>query len=204
MDGNTTKVAAVVLTLNEEKLIGNCLKHLRPYVDWIVVLDGQSADRTAEMAYVYANQVIIRKFTGSVAEERNYAQNRTPPECNWILHCDADERFAPEFLKNMRNIIHESGVDCFRFPRVNLDKTYQELQLDPQDHQVRLINKQVCYWVRPVHEVVWHRVANKPADQYSVKELSEYPITHLKREKTFRKAILQRWNTLEKQQNPTM
>lgn len=204
MDGSTTKIAAVILTLDEEEFIASCLKHLEPYVDWTLVLDGQSKDGTLEIAQGNADQVISRKFSGSFAQERNYAQDRIPLECNWILHCDADERFPKEFLENMRQIIKASGVHCFRFPRINRDQTYKKLLLNPQDHQVRLIDKRFCNWARPVHEIVWHKIANKPADQYSVRELSEYPITHLKREKSTRQRILQRWKTLEEQQNPTM
>jgi len=201
--GSTIKVAAVVLTLNEEDLIKDCLLHIRPYVDWLLLLDGGSNDKTIQNASRLPDHVVTRPFSGSFAEERNYAQSRLPPECNWVLHCDADERFHAEFLQKMKEIIATSNVDCFRFPRINQDMTYRKLLLNPKDHQTRLINKAVCYWVRPVHEIAWHKIANKPADQHLVKELSEYPITHLKRTKEQRKIILSRWKTLEKQKHTT-
>jgi len=198
MVGDTIKVAAIVLTLDEADFIKDCLQHLRPYVDWLLLLDGGSTDKTIDLAGSIPDQLIIRKFSGSFAEERNYAQNRLPPEYNWCLHCDADERFNDEFLQNMKQIITTNNVHCFRFPRINQDQTYLKLLLNPQDHQVRLVDRRFCFWVRPVHEIVWHREANKPADQYSVKELSEYPITHLKRPKDIRKTILNRWKKLER------
>lgn len=191
------KVAAIVLTLNEEDFIKDCLLHLRPYVDWLQMLDGGSTDKTIEKARPLPDHIITRPFSGSFADERNYAQSRLPPEYKWVLYSDADERFHTEFLQKIKEIIAVSNVDCFRFPRINEDMTYLKLLLNPKDHQVRLINKTVCQWVKPVHEIVWHKIANKPADQHLVKELSEYPITHLKRTKTRRKEILIRWKTLE-------
>lgn len=196
-DTNFIKVSAVVLTLNEEAFIKDCLTHLQPHVDWLLVLDGGSTDKTIDIAKALANHVIVKPFSGSFAEERNYAQDRLPPECKWVLHCDADERFNGEFLRNMKQIIATSNVHCFRFPRINLDKTYMERLLNPKDHQVRLINRTYCYWVRQVHEIVWHKIADKPADQFLVKELADCPIIHLKRPKNARKQIMNRWKNLE-------
>ena len=191
------KVAAVVLSFNEEKFIKECLLHIRPYVDWLMLLDGGSTDKTLEKASRLPDHVINRKFSGSFAEERNYAQDHLPPEYNWVLNVDADERFPEEFLQKMKEIIATSNVHCFRFPRINQDRTYLKLLLNPKDHQVRLLDRRYCFWIRPVHEIVWHRQADKRADQHLVKELSEYPIAHLKRLKETRKQTLHRWKTLE-------
>ena len=196
------KVAAVILTLNETEFIEQCLQSISSYVDWMLVLDGQSTDNTVDIARKYANQILQRPFCGSYAEECNYAHDNLPPGYDWVLMVDADERFPIEFLQDMHKIIAEKNVDCFRFPRKNLDTTYQERQLNPQDHQVRLYNRQNCYWTRPVHSILWHRTANKRADQHRVYELSQYPIIHLKKPPKTREAIQARWDNIEKQ-NPT-
>ena len=193
------KVACIVLTLNEEIFIEDCLRHVEPYVDWLLVSDGGSTDATVDIARRIAGHVLIRPFSGSFAEERNVAHEHVPPHINWVLQVDADERFNLEFLQKIRDIIAQNTVDCFRFPRVKTDKTYIRKLINKQDYQVRLYKRSECYWVRQVHEILWHRVGNKPADQYSVLELSQYPILHLKRPKQRRKEILDRWKTLEKQ-----
>ena len=196
--GATIEVTAIILTLNEIDFIEDCINHLKPYVDAILVLDGCSQDGTQEKAVKLGAVVIQEPFRGSFAETRNYAQDLAPT--NWVLHIDADERLPEEFLQNIKKIIIESNVKCFRFPRINLDQTYKHTS-DPQDHQVRLLDKRYGIWQRAVHEVVWSRslLLNKPLDQCgdAYVKLLDYPIVHLARPKDTRKKILNRWKTLE-------
>lgn len=196
-----TKIAAVILAYDEEKLLTDCINHLKPYVDWILVLEGHSIDRTLDIALELADQVVIRPFSGSFADERNQAHLSLPPAFNWILMCDADERFNIEFLKDIKKIIGQNDVLCFRFPRINEDKTYLDKLVNKQDHQVRLYNRQQCRWIKNVHEVLALRTEpTKLVDQYSVKELSQYPILHLRRDSARRNNILKRWEILQKEQ----
>jgi len=197
---NATKIAAVVLTLNESEFIESCLQHLKPYIDYVLVLDGESTDNTVDIAIKYADMLLKRPFSGSYAEECNYAQDSLPPQYKWVLMCDADERFPIPFLKDIHKIVDAFNVECFRFPRVNQDKTYAErLLLNPQDHQVRLYKRLNCRWTRQVHSILWHTKAGKRADQHSVHELPQYPILHLARPPEIRKTIQARWDNLEKQ-----
>jgi glycosyltransferase involved in cell wall biosynthesis len=197
MAGATIEVTAIILTLNEADFIEDCINHLKPYVDLILVLDGCSQDGTQEKAVKLGAVVVQEPFRGSFAETRNYAQYLAPT--NWCLHVDADERFQQGFLKNMKTLILESNVKCFRFPRINLDRSYKHVS-DPKDHQVRLLDKRYGVWHRKVHEIVWNPALNKPLDQCgdAYVKLLDYPIIHLVRPKIVRKTILERWKTLEK------
>lgn len=170
------KVCAIVLTKNEEPRIANCLKQLRPYVDYIVVVDGESKDRTVEIAEYYADRVHVKKFSGSFAEERNYAHGLVPVKFTWVLHIDVDEIFNVTFLGRIKDIILKHRVDSFRFPRINLPdrKNYP-------DYQVRLLKKDKVVWKRKLHEIPYSVNEDKPIDQVSVVTLGEYPIIHLKR-----------------------
>jgi len=129
------KVSAIVLSLNEEERIKECLVKLKPYLDWILVLDGNSSDRTVEIAKLYADKVEVKPSSGSFAEERNYAQNLAPTE--WVLHVDCDEVFPVEFLHNIRKIITYRNADAYRLPRNNLLRGEEAFP----DYQVRLLDK---------------------------------------------------------------
>jgi glycosyltransferase involved in cell wall biosynthesis len=169
-------VAAVVLALNEEIRIADCLRRLRPYVDFILVLDGESVDRTVEFAKKYADSVVVKPFSGSFAEEKNFAWSLLPASIDWVLFSDVDEIFDESFLKNMKSIVSDAIVDSFRFPRVNSSTGAWP------DYQVRLLrNNAGIEWRRPLHEIPYRKRENVPVDQVSVKTLDDYPIIHLPR-----------------------
>ena len=187
------KICAITLTKNEEDRIEDCLKHIRPYVDYILVIDGESEDKTVEITKKYADKVIVKPFSGSYAEERNCAHTLVPKDCDWLLHVDADERFDIGFLKKMKKVIQEVGeLDqplsiCVRLPRVNLPDGK-----DYPDHQVRFFkNSKDIEWRGNVHEVPYLKSWNTPLDQtnnpkYGEKKFTvllgdDYPIIHLPR-----------------------
>ncbi|MCW4048546.1 MAG: glycosyltransferase [Candidatus Bathyarchaeota archaeon] len=157
-------MAAIILTKNEEPRIEECLKHLRPYVDYLLVLDGESTDDTVRIAREYADHVETRPLSGSFAEEKNYARTLVPKDCGWILWCDADERFDNGFLRNIKRNLEfaeENQQVCFRFPRVNLPDGK-----DWPDFQVRLIrNSRDIEWRGRVHEVPYFKPENIPLDE---------------------------------------
>lgn len=183
------KLACFVMTLNEEPRIEGCLKHLRPCVDYLLVLDGVSEDRTVEIAKEYADHVEVKPFSGSFAEEKNYARTLVPKDCGWILCCDADERFDKGFLRNIKeNLEYAEKYDqvCFRFPRVNLPDGK-----DWPDYQVRLMrNSGDIEWRGKVHEVPYFKPEDVPLDKLDQEErgrrlgvstADRYPILHLPR-----------------------
>ena len=182
------KVACIVLTRNEEPRIEGCLKHIRPYVDYLLVVDGESTDETVEIAKGYADRVRVRPFSGSFAEEKNYARTLVR-DYRWILWCDADERFDNGFLRNIKGNLEDAekyDQGCFRFPRINLPdgKNWP-------DYQVRLIrNSRDIEWRGTVHEVPYFKPEDIPLDELDqegrerklgVSTVDGYPILHLPR-----------------------
>ncbi len=99
----TEKVAALVLTFNEEINIKDCIKSLN-FTESVFVFDSYSNDKTVELAEKSGATVLKRKFD-NYASQRNAALNSIPKEYNWVLMIDADERITPELqteiLKNI-------------------------------------------------------------------------------------------------------
>lgn len=148
------KITAVVLTFNEKNHIKECLEHLKPHVDYIVVVDGGSTDGTLTIAKIFADKVEVRPPLEDFGEEREYAWSLAPEDTDWTLFVDIDERFHELFLPNIRMIIE--GVTAqypetisFRFPRANLPKCS-----DYPDYQTRLLkNNENIVWKNKVDDV---------------------------------------------------
>ena len=87
-------VTAIVLTLNEEKNIGECLKSVAGFCSRVVVIDSGSTDRTLEIARSYGADVFEHPFT-YYAAQYNWGVDNANITTKWTLRLDADERFTP-------------------------------------------------------------------------------------------------------------
>ncbi len=94
------KLAAIVLTKNEEQHIGDCLDSLA-WADRRVVFDSFSTDRTCEMARAHGAEVLEHPFS-NYAAQRNAALQAV--EADWIFFVDADERATPELAEEIKGI----------------------------------------------------------------------------------------------------
>lgn len=153
-------ITMYIMTLNEEKEIKECLDHHKPYVDYIVMVDGGSKDRTVEIASPIVDDLFVRKFDGHYSNQVNRCIERC--KTDWALFVDTDERFGEEFLKNIRNLINQEVYDCYKIPRKNyIDGQYSADNYP--DYQVRL-HRTYCRRIRPVHsEVVGYKKCGEVA-----------------------------------------
>jgi glycosyltransferase involved in cell wall biosynthesis len=90
-------LSIVILTLNEERNLPDCLASAAPCDD-IVVLDSGSTDGTAEIARRAGARVVVRGFD-SFAGQRNFAQGQIGFRHPWVFHLDADERLTPGLIE---------------------------------------------------------------------------------------------------------
>ncbi|HTP08857.1 MAG TPA: glycosyltransferase family 2 protein [Anaerolineae bacterium] len=100
-----TKLAAIVLTKNEEQHIGACLDSLA-WAERRVVFDSFSTDGTCDIAREHGADVIQHPFS-DYASQRNAALQAV--EADWIFFVDADERAMPELAEEIKRIV---GVEA--------------------------------------------------------------------------------------------
>ena len=93
----------VVLTLNEEINVADCIRSLAGCDD-VHVLDSGSTDRTREIAAGLGAGVHVNRFE-SFGKQRNSAIDHIPLRHDWVLHLDADERLTPEGLAELRQVV---------------------------------------------------------------------------------------------------
>lgn len=147
----TPILAAVVLTLNEERNIEACLASLA-WADNLVVFDSLSTDGTVGLARRAGAEVIQHPFK-NYAQQRNAALEQV--EVDWIFFVDADERATPELAAEVRAVTAGDREEvAWWVPRHNY--IFGRLTLGAgwyPDYQLRLVRRGYARWERPVHEV---------------------------------------------------
>jgi glycosyltransferase involved in cell wall biosynthesis len=128
----------VILTLNEEKALPECLASVA-FSNDVVVLDSGSTDRTLEIASLFNVRVFSRKFD-TFAGQRNFAQHSIPFKNPWVFHLDADERMTPELIAECEMVLIEAKVDGFRVaPRMMFEGRWIRHCTDYPAYQARFV-----------------------------------------------------------------
>jgi glycosyltransferase involved in cell wall biosynthesis len=96
-------ISAIVITLNEEKNIRDCLESIKGLVDEMLLVDSGSTDKTLEIAKGFTDKIFYHKFE-NFARQRNWAQDNLSIKNEWILHLDADERISQELARSISEI----------------------------------------------------------------------------------------------------
>ncbi len=143
-------LVGVVLTLNEERNVGDCLASLS-WTDSQVVFDSFSTDGTVALSQQAGARVIQHPFE-DYAQQRNAAIDHV--DADWIFFVDADERATPKLAVEVRRVIAERPEVGWSVPRHNY--IFGRLTLGCgwyPDYQFRLFRRGYARWERPVHEV---------------------------------------------------
>ena len=112
-------ISAIILTLNEENNIKDCLQSIR-WADEVFVVDSGSTDKTLDMAKKYTDKIYQHPFY-NFSQQRNWAQDSLPIKNEWIIHLDADERIEENLAHQIHKIVEgDNEINGLMAPR----KTY--------------------------------------------------------------------------------
>lgn len=100
-----SKLSVIIITLNEEKNIVDCLESVK-WADEIVVVDSHSKDKTRAIASRYTDNVFDVDWMGFGAT-KNYAVEKATGD--WILWIDADERVTDELAEEIQQIVSDES-----------------------------------------------------------------------------------------------
>ena len=150
------KLSAIVLTKNEEPVIGDCLESIR-WADEIVVVDHGSTDKTLEIVRKFGVKKIVNAPVDSnFSDRRNSGVKEARGE--WLLYVDADERVTPELRNEIIAVCNKppaiSGLVAYAIPRKNirLTKILYHGGWWP-DYVLRLMRKdKLINWEGELHE----------------------------------------------------
>ncbi len=88
-------ITVIILTFNEEKHIGRCIKSLLPFTDKIFIVDSFSTDKTVEIAEALGAKVAQNPWV-NYAQQFNFGIKNNPFNTKWLMRMDADEYVLPE------------------------------------------------------------------------------------------------------------
>lgn len=151
------KLSAVVITLNEEKSLGACLRSLA-FADEIVVADCGSTDRTLEIAKQMGATIVTHEWTGFGPFKR-WATGKA--SYNWIVSLDADEEISPQLKTSIQQVMKKPKYSAYRLPRRNrfMGRWLRHGEGYP-DWCLRLFDRTTAQWSNDaVHEKVETRFA---------------------------------------------
>ena len=146
-------LSVIVITLNEEKNLPDCLASAA-FADEIVVVDSGSTDLTREVAEQHRARVIRQDWLGYGKQKAlTLTQARKP----WVLSLDADERVSPGLQAEIKNILGgETEKDGFSARRQNyfLGRLMRHGGWE-RDWVMRLFRREKGHFtLSPVHEKI--------------------------------------------------
>ncbi len=112
-------LSVVIITKNEAARIGSCIDSVR-WADEVIVVDGLSTDKTAEVARAHGAKVISHRFEDDFGLERNIGIDAAHGD--WILQLDADEIVTEHLKAEIQNVISSSDSPhaAYKFIRKNI------------------------------------------------------------------------------------
>lgn len=151
-------ISVVIITLNEENNIAECIRSAMLLSDDIIVVDCGSNDNTVNIAKQKGASVFVidRKSYGF---SRNFGAGKAKNE--WVLALDADERLSPDFVSSVKQIKFTEFNRIYKFKRINYIETKKIKFGTPGFETVkRIYNRNFAEWdLSLVHEKL---VANRP------------------------------------------
>ena len=103
-------LTAIILTLNEEKNIRDCITSIKNVAKRIVVVDSFSADKTVEIVREMGAEVIQHEFVNQ-AQQFIYALDTLQITTKWIFRIDADERLTEKSAEELERLLTEHAED---------------------------------------------------------------------------------------------
>jgi hypothetical protein len=140
-------ITLAFIALDEERDIVEFLKHVRPLVSRIVMIDGGSRDKTVERAKPLVDLLQVIPFVGHLGNLKNRAIEHVFTD--WTLFLDPDERLSDGLVKEIPGMIEQDEFDCYSFPRREFLSSKENLIPYP-DYQDRLF-RTYCRYIRPIH-----------------------------------------------------
>lgn len=183
-------ICLVTCVYNEERNLPEYLRHIEPYVDFIVMLDDGSTDNTKAILRSSPKLRFLierpeKTETGSWNETSNREELLKKAKelgADWALALDPDERLEDRFLKNLRSIVETATDDTVFGLRMRaLWNSYDHFRTDG------IWGNRIQYRLFPLNREIAYRIDRKelhhrwyPDSLLGHETLLDYDLYHLK------------------------
>jgi glycosyltransferase involved in cell wall biosynthesis len=131
-------LSLIVITRNEEKLIGQCLRSAS-FCDELIVVDSFSTDRTVAIAEELGARVFRQEFTNYVRQKQLSLEQATS---EWVLLLDADEQVTWDLAREIETTLAAPNpADGYRIRRVLYHLRHFYTRPIYRDRPVRLFRR---------------------------------------------------------------
>lgn len=147
-----SNVTVVIQTYNEENNLKDCIESARHLTDDIVIVDTESTDNTVNLAKDMGIQVFTFPFSKIVEPAREFGVQRGNHD--WVFLLDADERFTPELIDEIKEAIKTTEFTHYKVPRKEIfgKKTWLQYGGWWPNYIIRLIHKPSFQtWPKAIH-----------------------------------------------------
>ncbi|NOR80995.1 MAG: glycosyltransferase [Methyloprofundus sp.] len=109
------KLSIIIITLNEQDLIRDCLESVS-WADEIIVVDSGSNDSTLEICREYTKHILINKDWQGFGYQKNLALQQATGD--WVFSIDADERVTSDLKQKIQQAIKTGSYIAYEMPRL--------------------------------------------------------------------------------------
>lgn len=133
------KLALIVISRNEEALIGDCLRSAA-ICDERIVIDSFSTDRTVEIALGLGARVFQRGFEGYLKQKQFALEQAT---ADWVLSLDADEQLTHRLRQEIAATIGSAHpADGYEIRRILYHLGHYYTRATYPDRHLRLFRRE--------------------------------------------------------------
>ena len=160
------KLTVVIITRNEQRNIGRCLKSLHDIASEVIVVDSGSTDGTEAICRQYGTLFVHHDWSG-FSNQKNYAE--TLATGDWILSLDADEALDETLLDSLTRLLADGPYEGEVYSMNRLTNFcghwIRHCGWYP-DTKIRLWRRGTARWEGDVHEQI---VFSKPVKTVRLK-----------------------------------
>jgi glycosyltransferase involved in cell wall biosynthesis len=172
-------ISVIIPTMNEEEHIGYCLGSLRAQnMDEgsyeIIVVDGNSSDKTRDLAARYADKVVTQHRKGIGGARKDGVE---AAEGDLLVFTDADTLHRADWLAIIEENLSKNGYDVCTGPILFYEKTLRSELLALWRKQYNIFHLFNFYWLIGSNMAMTREVYEKIDGHRDISILEDYDIS---------------------------